>query len=75
MSPLARCLALVILGAGGGEQAAAQSARPVPASETPFAFCARVGTDDRLGSSHGAASSWIKACVNHHITASALAHA
>jgi hypothetical protein len=56
MSPLARCLALVILGTGDGEQVAAQSAAPIPAVESPFAFCARVGTDDRLGSSYGAAS-------------------
>jgi hypothetical protein len=54
VSPLTRCLALVILGAGGAEQGAAQSTGPIPAFETPFAFCARVGTDDRLGSSQGA---------------------
>jgi hypothetical protein len=56
MTPLTRCLALVVLAAGGGEQGAAQGAGPIPAFERPFAFCARVGTDDRLGSSHGAAS-------------------
>jgi hypothetical protein len=45
----------VVLGAACGEQGAAQSAGPVPAFESPFAFCARVGTDDRSGGSHGAA--------------------
>ena len=59
-SLLTTCLALVILGAGGGEQCAAQNAAqnagPISPLESPFAFCARVGTDDRLGSSHGAAS-------------------
>jgi hypothetical protein len=56
MTPLTRCLALVVLGAGGGEQGAAQAAGPIPAFESPFAFCARVGADDRLGSLQGAAS-------------------
>jgi hypothetical protein len=56
MSPLTRCLALVVFGAGGGAQGATQGAGPIPAFESPFAFCARVGTDDRLGSLHGAAS-------------------
>jgi hypothetical protein len=55
MSPLTGCLALVILGANGAEQGVAQSAGPIPAFESPFAFCARVGTDDRLVGSHGAA--------------------
>jgi hypothetical protein len=50
-------LALAVLGAGGGEQGAAQSARTLPAFESPFTYCARVGTDDRLGGEGGAASS------------------
>lgn len=55
MSPFTRGLALVILGAVGGEPRAAQSVAHIPAFESPFAFCARVGSDDRLGRSHGAA--------------------
>jgi hypothetical protein len=54
MSPLPRCLALVILAAGGGEQGVAQGVEPTPTSESPFSFCAHVGTDDRLGESDGA---------------------
>ena len=56
MSPLPRCLALVILGAGGGGKGAAQSTGPIPVFESPFAYCTRVGTDDRLGGSQGAAN-------------------
>jgi hypothetical protein len=55
-APFTRCLVLVALGVGSGEHGAAQGAGPLPAFESPFAFCARVGTDDRLGSSHSAAS-------------------
>jgi hypothetical protein len=54
MSALPRCLALVILAAGGGEQGGAQGVEPTPTSESPFRFCAHVGTDDRLGEPEGA---------------------
>jgi hypothetical protein len=45
---------LVVLGVGGGEQGAAQGQGSVPALESPFAYCTRVGTHDRLGSPLGA---------------------
>jgi len=67
MSPLTRCLALVVLSAGAGEPGAAQSARPIPPFESPLAFCTRVGTDDRLGSSHGAASGAALAALEPHL--------
>jgi hypothetical protein len=51
-----RCLMLVVLEVGGGEQGAAQGQGSVPALESPFAYCTRVGTHDRLGSPHGATS-------------------
>jgi len=54
MSPLPRCLALVILAAGGGERGGAQGVEPTPTSESPFSFCGHVGTADRLGESDGA---------------------
>jgi hypothetical protein len=53
MRPVIRYLALVIL-AGGGEQGVAQGAEPTPTSESPFSFCARVGTDDHVGEFDGA---------------------
>jgi hypothetical protein len=47
------CPALVLLAAGGVGQGVAQSPGATPAPEGPFAFCARVGTDDREGQSGG----------------------
>jgi hypothetical protein len=47
-------MALVVLAGGGGEQGLAQGAGPIATLESPFGFCARVGTDDRSGESHGA---------------------
>jgi hypothetical protein len=49
-------LGLVILGMGGGGQGAAQSAGSLADLASPFAYCARVGTDDRLDAGDGAAS-------------------
>jgi hypothetical protein len=55
-NPFLRCLALVILVAGSGEQSAAQNSSANRLPEDPFAFCARVGNDDREGKSAGAAN-------------------
>jgi len=56
MTAFTRYLVLVVLGVGGGKQGAAQGSESIPALESPFAFCSRVGTDDRLGSSYEATS-------------------
>jgi hypothetical protein len=56
-SPFPLFFALVIVGAVGSPQGAAQSAGSLPAVEDPFAYCARVDTNDRLGKTDGVANS------------------
>lgn len=46
----------MIVGAVCSRQGAAQSAGSLSAVEDPFGYCARVGTNDRLGKTDGAAN-------------------
>jgi hypothetical protein len=57
----------LLLAAGGSAQAAAQSAAPTPTVESPFGYCARVGTDDRSGVSGDAVDGAAPAALAPHL--------
>jgi hypothetical protein len=67
MTLVTRYLTLAVLGLAGGAQTLALAAAPTRTIESPFAFCQRVGTDDRLSHSRAAANSAEAAVLKRYL--------